>query len=223
MYDWDWSTSEREYKRAIELNPGIAETHYIYGNYLAVVGRESESLAEHQRALELDPFSPPYNWAMAGHSFRSGQIDVTIERLEQILEMEPDFVLALASLSEAYYIKGMVEESLAMVKRLFISRGDTDVVVALERGYEASGFAEAMRSAAEELAEQSKKRYISAIPIARLYAFADEKDKAIEWLEVAFEEREPFLLGSFRAGILHDRLQSDPRFHDIMRRMNFPN
>jgi TolB-like protein/lipoprotein NlpI len=222
MYDWNWPAAERAFKRAIELNPGLAATHYAYGNYLVMVGRESDAMAEHRRALELDPLSPPQNWAMAHHSFRSGHDDAAIERLEEILEMEPDFILALSSLSEAYYLQGRIEESLAMVKRLYTSRGETSVVEALDRGYEISGFTGAMRSAAEELVEQSHNRYIPAHPVAWLYAFADEKDKAMDWLEVAFDEREPFLLGSLRVGILHDRLQSDPRFQDIIRRMNFP-
>jgi tetratricopeptide (TPR) repeat protein len=181
-------------------------------------------MAEHRRALELDPLSLPINWVIALHSFRSGQYDATIEQLEKILEMEPDFLLALHSLSGAYYYKGMYEESVSMMKRVFTWSGNTDVVEALERGYKASGFPGATRSAAEELVEQSENQYISAAQIALLYAFADEKDKAIQWLERAFEEREPSLFGHgvFGSGIVHDRLQSDPRFQDIKRRMNFP-
>jgi TolB-like protein/lipoprotein NlpI len=221
-FDWDWPAAEMEFKRAIALNPGSADVHYAYANYLAVAERQAQFVAEHYRALELDPLSLQKNWGVALDSLRLGRYDEAIERLQKVLDIEPDNHFALWGHTAAYYYKGMYEESVAAVKKLYESWDFEDVVEALETGYERSGFAKAMQSVADELAAQWETRYYHPTHIVEFYAYADEKGKAIQWLERSFEERDPHLLEILKRGIVHDRLHSDPRFQDIVRRMNFP-
>jgi TolB-like protein/Tfp pilus assembly protein PilF len=223
LFDWDWPAAERELIRALELNPGSAYAHYVYGNYLAVGrGGMAESVVEHHRALELDPFSLPINWIVATDYLRLNRYDEAIERLQEIINLEPNNTPALWCLGSAYYFTGMHKESVAATKKIYESLGNEDVVEALDAGYEHSGFAGAMRSLADELVAQREKRYHPPPFIAEYYAFADEMEKAVQWLEIAFEEREPHLLNALRFGIVPDRLQSNPRFQDILERMNFP-
>jgi Tfp pilus assembly protein PilF len=101
-YDWDFPAAEREFKRALELNPNYATAHQWYGEYLMVTGRFDESLAEMRRAQELDPLSPIINTAVGYAFWHARRYDQAIEQLRKTLEMEPNFLPALSYLGMAY-------------------------------------------------------------------------------------------------------------------------
>jgi len=219
-FEWDWGGAESEFQRAIELNPNNANIHLIYSSFLDMMGRPDEAIAEIERALELDPLNFFAQGIYGLHLFNLRQHDDAIAYFRNTLRTEPNFPLAHEGLWVALHQKQMDEEALAEAKKYFDVLGDREVAEALERGYAEAGYPGAMSLAAEKLSERSKQTYVQRTQIARLYDHAQEENRALEWLEKAYEEREPALvdLNVWPEGALRD----DPRFKDMLRRMNFP-
>ena len=220
-YDWDWPAAEREFKKAIDLNPGYVTTYHWYAAYLMTVGRATEGMAMAQRGLELDPLSMNLHFGVANFYCLTHQYEKAIEHCRKMLELDPDYIWTYATLEYAYYHVGMYEESLAASKSIWTRRGLREVVEALESGHEASGYKGAMAVGARKLVELSETRYVPGIRIAFYYGQAAEKDKAFEWLEKAYDERAGMLPWTLKIW-WQDLIGSDPRFQDLLRRMNFP-
>ena len=219
-FEWDWGGAKIEFQRAIGLNPNNANIHLIYSSFLDVMGRPEEAMAEIERALELDPLNFFAQGIYGLHLFNWRQHDDAIANFRNTLRTEPNFPLAHEGLWVAFHQKQMDEEALAEAKKYFDVLGDREVVEALERGYAEAGYPEAMSLAAEKLAERSKQTYVQRTQIARLYDHAREENRALEWLEKAYEEHEPALvdLNVWPQGTLRD----DPRVQALLRRLNFP-
>jgi tetratricopeptide (TPR) repeat protein len=219
-FEWDWGGAEIEFQRAIELNPNNANIHLIYSSFLDMMGRPEEAIAEIEQALELDPLNFFAQGIYGLHSLNSGRYDEAIAYFRNTLRTEPNFPLAHEGLWVAFHQMQMDEEALAEAKKYFEVSDDREAVDALERGYAEAGYSGAMILAAEKLAMRSKQTYVQLTQIARLHDHAGEKDRALEWLEKAFKEHEPALvsLNVWPQGALRD----DPRFKDMLQRMNFP-
>lgn len=219
--DWDWSGAERDYRKAIEIDPSSADAHFFYGDFLISMGRADESLAETRRALELDPFSffiqAFYGW----HLVYLHRCDDAIAHLRKTLQMEPDFSAAHLGLWGAFYRKGERAEALAAAEKFFVVLGDGEVVEALRRGRSGSGYEGAMKLAALELEKRAAAGHVPAVRIARLWAHAGEADRALEWLDKACTWRESPLV-HLGVGWDWDRLRGDPRFQALLRRMGLP-
>jgi serine/threonine protein kinase/Tfp pilus assembly protein PilF len=221
IYEWHWSGAEAEFQRALELNPNYADTHLFYSDFLISMRRSREAMAEIDRALELDPFNFFLQCFFGWHLVYLGRYDEAIAQLRKTLRMEPNSPAAHLGLWGAFHQKRMDEEALAEAEKFFALLGDNEVAEALTRGYAEGGYAGAMRLAAEKLAARSNRTYVPAVRIARLYAHAGEKDQTLKWLEKAYQERESPLV-HLNVGWDWDDLRSDPRFQDLLRRMNFP-
>ncbi len=219
-FEWDWRGAEIEFQRAIELNPNNANIHLIYSSFLDMMGRPEEAITEIERSLELDPLNFFAQCVHGLHLFNWRQHDDAITHFRNTLRTEPNFPLAHEGLWVALHQKQMDEEALAEAKKYFEVQGDREVTEALERGYAEAGYPGAMSLAAKKLVERSKQTYIQRSQIARLYDHAGEKNRALEWLEKAYEEREPSLvdLNVWPQGTVRD----DPRFQVLLRRMSFP-
>jgi TolB-like protein/Tfp pilus assembly protein PilF len=221
FYEWDWGGAEREFQRAIQLNSNSAELRFYYSDFLISMRRPQGWKAEIERALELDPFNFFLQCFFGWHLLYLRRYDEAILQLRKALCKEPNFPAAHLALWGAFHRKGMYEEALAEAKKFFLLLGSSEVAEALARGYADSDYRGAMRLAAEKLAARSKQAYIPTLRIARLYAHAGEKDRALEWLEKAYEEREPPLV-HLRVGWDWHSLRDDPRFQSLLRRLNFP-
>ena len=220
-YEHDWPAAEREYQRAIELNPNYADGRLFYGVFLSSIRRFDEARAQTGRALVLDPHNPFFQWVVLGVGLLwQSRYDEAIAQIRKIL---PAFPPAHWGLWMAFHAKQMYEEAMPEAKAtvLFFAPGVPEAADALARGYAEAGYPGAMRRAAETLAERSNSTYVSAHLIAELYASAGDKDRALEWLEKAYEERrqEMVYLSVFPTW---DSLRDDPRFQDLLRRMNLP-
>jgi predicted Zn-dependent protease len=220
FYDWDWPAAEREFKRAIELNPSHAGVHVPYGMYLSNFGRPKEGVAQLRRAQELDPLSPLVNLVLANRLRYLRQFDESIMLIERVLEWDPDHLIAYWLLSSIYHKKRMHEESWETIKKTFAFSGLDEAAEAMEQAYRSSGYEEAWRELATLMAELSKTRYMGPTYIAEMYIRANEKDKAIQWLETAYEQHDPNMI--YLLAPDYDPLRSDPRFQDLVRRMDFP-
>jgi eukaryotic-like serine/threonine-protein kinase len=220
-YDRDWSAAEREFRRGIELNPNSADGHFMYADFLISMKRTDEWNTEVHRTLELDPYNSFLQCFYGWHLVYLQRFDEAISQFHKVLATEPDFSSAHMGLWGALYKTGKHKEALAEARKFFAVLGDHEVEDALTRGYAAGGYTSGMHLAAEVLAARSKRIHVPGVRIARLYAHAGEKDQVMKWLEKAFEQRETPLV-HLNVAWDWDNLRDDPRFQDLLRRMNFP-
>jgi tetratricopeptide (TPR) repeat protein len=218
--EWDWAGAEVEFKRAIELNPNYPDARALYSNYLMIMKRPEEATAQIQRALELDPFNAMFHGWHAANLTMAGRYDEAIAEFRKALRASPGLAFAHWMISDIAFSKAMYEESLAEMKAYYA--GDREVEEALTQGYAQSGYRGAMRRAADTLAGRGRKTYVLPSDVAGLYAWAGEKAQALEWLEKALEVRDPNLPSMLNGDPTFETLRSDPRFQDLLRRMNFP-
>ncbi len=221
-YELEWAASERAFQHAMELNPGYAEAHHWYAHYLMDSGRAAEALAETRRALELDPVSLIVNTHMGWHYSYERQFDKAIEHLRKTLQMAPDYYPGHLQLGRAYLRKGAYREALAELGRAkSLSQDSTEALAGVGEAYALAGQKESARRIVRELTERSQKEYVSAFDIAAVYTALGETKQAFTWLENAYRERASRLV-EIKVDPAFDPLRDDPRFQDLLRRMNFP-
>jgi tetratricopeptide (TPR) repeat protein len=223
VYDWDWSGAEKEFKRAIELNPHYAPAHEWYGGYLVATGRIQEAIAERRRALELDPLSLPVNFELALAFYQARNYDQAIDQFRKTLELDPNFPPVHNYLPAAYEQKGMYEEAIARFQKAIAVGTDQPAFAIAGLGHvlAVSGRkaeAQRMRAELQRLSEQS---YIPADDFALIYVGLGNRDKAFAWLNRAYEEHS-FGLAFLKVEPRFDPLRSDARFQDLLRRMGLP-
>jgi TolB-like protein/predicted Ser/Thr protein kinase len=219
--EWDWGNSEKAFLRAIELNPNYPDARAYYSQYLFMMRRPEEAMAQIEQAMELDPFNSLLRSIYAWDLVYAHRYDDAIEHLLETLRTAPDDWTALGTLRSAYHQKGMYEEALEIWKRSYAAKDDQEAEEALARGYEEGGYSGALSSVAEMMIERSRTTYVTPWQIGTLYTRAGKKEEAIEWLERAFEARDgnlPYL----SVDPIFDYLRDEPRFQDMLRRMNLP-
>jgi TolB-like protein len=220
-YDWDWSGAEREFQRAIELNPSHATAYQAYGTVLSTMGRPEESIVNYKRALELDPLSPLIYTALGEAYIYARQYDQAIEQLQKALELDPNLGTAHAFLAEAYSLKSMHKEAKAeLEKNMVISNGSFWAQVGLVHVYLGTGKRPEAQKLLDKLNQLSTQEYVPADAMAGIYLHLGEKDNAFEWLEKGYDARSLGLGGvDLKVDPGWDSLRSDPRFTDLLRRM----
>ena len=224
-HEWDWTRAEREFQRALELNPSHGDAHLFYGHFLAIVrGRFEEARSHIERALELDPLNSFYQGLYGIYLVWIPEYDEAIVQLRSALKTSPNFPLPRAGLWGALSGKGLHQDALAEAKGLFAAIGDAEVGEALTRGEAEGGYSGAMGAAAETLAARSRTMFVRPFLIAQLYAHAGNNDQTVEWLEKAFEARDHDMvyLSAFRGSWMPQSAADDPRYRDLQRRMNLP-
>jgi TolB-like protein/lipopolysaccharide biosynthesis regulator YciM len=220
-FEWDWNRAEAELTRAIELNPNNVNARLTYAEFSGAMNRPEEAMAEVEQALELDPLNHFPQQMYGGHLLQAHRYDDAIAQFKKTLKMEPSFFVAHESLWVALHLKGMDEEALSEAKTYFIKQDMKEVADAIDKGYADGGYPGAMRQAAEALEESAKQVYVLATRIALVYAHAKEIDRTLEWLEKAYKEREPLMV-YLGVDIQWDPIREDPRFQELLGRMNFP-
>jgi tetratricopeptide (TPR) repeat protein len=219
-FDWDFGSAEKEFLRAIELNPGYATAHHWYSWHLSLLGRNAEAIAEMRKAENLDPLSLIINADLAELLLIAHLPDESIQQSRKTLEMDANFALAHNQMGQGYLEKHMFGEAIAEIqKAIQLSGGSPTFTANLARAYAASG----QKAAAMEQLNDLKKRSASGDPhsseIAMIYAALGNSDQAMTWLDKSYEQR-------FNPGILlrpgFDPLRSDSRFQDLVRRIGLP-
>ena len=217
LFDWDWASAEREFRRAIELNPGYATAHHWYAWHLSEMGRNREAIAEMRKAQNLDPLSLIISADVAEILLVAHSYDQAIEQSRKTIDMDPNFAVAHYELGQALVQKHMYKEAIAeLQKAIELSGGSTTCTSNLAFAYAASGRRKEAVKILSDLKNRSKQ---NASEIALMYVGLDEKDQAMTWLEKAYEQR-------FNPSILlrpaFDPLRSDPRFQNLVRRIGLP-
>jgi len=220
-YDRDWPGAEREFKRAIELNPNYPQAHHWYAVYLVGTGRTNEGLAEIRRAQELDPLSLPINMAVGWLLCDANRPDEGIDQFRKTLEMDPAFVVAHHRLAQCYERKGMYDATIAEFQKIS-NLGATSLGTAgLGQAYAMAGKRNEAQKELAQLQELSKRRYVSPAAFALIYAALGDKDQAFSWLEKSVDEHD-LITARLKVDQRFDSLRSDPRFADLVRRVGIP-
>ncbi len=216
-FDWDFDSAGKEFRRAIELNPGYATAHHWYAWHLSLLGRYDEAITEMKKAENLDPLSLIINADLAELLALAHLYDESIQQSRKTIEMDPNFALAHNHLGQAYLQKHMNDLAVAeLQKAVQLSEGNPTCIANLARAYVASGKRNEAEKLLSDLMKRSNPNHLLASEIAMIYASLGDSDKAMNWLEKGYEER-------FNPGVLlrpgFDPLHSDPRFEDLVRRV----
>ena len=214
-WDWDWPAAEREFKRAIELNPNYPDAHCIYAQLLQSTGRLEESIAEARLALEIDPQNPFFQWQVAASLSGAGRNDEAMEVFKTMFAGDPNSFMAHDQSWDVLFLKGRQDEAVRQAKASFVSYGRPDVADAISRGYERNGYRGAMTAGAGALIAARPKSYVGAITIARFYAHAGMPDQVFEWLQKAAVERDTrmcYVIGD----PLYASIRRDGRFQTVL-------
>ena len=218
-YDWNMPESNREFERAIELNPNYANAHHWYAREnLTIMGQFDKALAEMRRAQELDPLSLIINSNFGKAYFNARRYDEAIQQLRKTVEIDQSFFVAHHYLGSAYAMKGAFPEALSEYQKARALNDDPHVVALLGRLYAVSGKrAEALRTLAQ-LKSIAGQRYVADYSVALVYAGLGEKDQAFELLEKSYRDHTVDMLTLYYDPLI-DNLRSDPRFADLVRRV----
>jgi tetratricopeptide (TPR) repeat protein len=217
LFDWDWPSAEKEYKRAIELSPSYATAHQWYAWHLIVLGRNKEAVAEMQTAQSLDPLSLIISADMADVLLISRSFDESIKQSRKTLQMDPGFAVAHYQLGQALLQKHLYVEAIAeLQKATEFSASDITFTSTLAYAKAVSGKKEEAAKILRDLESRSNNGFTNPAEIALIYVGLGDKDQAMSWLEKAYEERcNPSVL--FRP--CFDPLRPDPRFQNLLHRM----
>jgi TolB-like protein/DNA-binding winged helix-turn-helix (wHTH) protein/Flp pilus assembly protein TadD len=220
-YDWDWAGAEREFQRALAVNPNYAQAHQWYGQFQKAMGRKNWP-DEVKRAGELDPLSLVN--AGGGWYIESGQYDLALELTRKRLELYPNAAVLYAALGKVYARKQMYQEAIANTqKSVTLSGGEPRFLSALGYTYAIAGKRKEALGILRQLTLLSKSTYVSSFAIASIHAGLDQKDLAFNWLQKAVAEhsRELVLLKSPTL-VEMDNLRSDPRYAELERQVGLP-
>jgi serine/threonine-protein kinase len=224
--DWDFAGAEIEYRRAIELNPNYPVAHYYYAEMLSQLGRHDEAVAEATRAMELDPLSPIVKVVLGAMYDEAGRIDEAIEFMRKAIEADKDFAPLRREIVYSYERKGMFDEAINEWQTAEMLAGRLSAEDALRRAailresYRKSGAKGYWQGRLELLNEDAKRGNVSPAEFAAIYSFLGDKEKTLEWLEKAYQQRE-FQILWIKIGRNYDFLRDDPRFQDLLRRVGF--
>jgi TolB-like protein/Flp pilus assembly protein TadD len=217
-YDHDFATAEKEFERAIELNPRYATAHHWFGMCLAMMGRYEEGYTELKRAIRLDPQWSYIHFGLAFVHWCGRRHDLAIESCKKALELDPNSVQALAWLGLAYVAKMEFQPAIAaMQKSVNISQPAPVPVALLGEAYAAAGVNDEARKILDELTGQ---RHATAYFVSRIYAALGETNEALKWLETSYHEHGEWLV-LLKVDPRFDGLRDDVRFQDVVRRINF--
>jgi len=219
--EWDWASAEREFKRAIELNPNSAYAHHWYGDFLANMGRSVEGLRETKYAQELDPSSLPINTSIGWQLYLAHKNDQAIEQLQNVLNIDAKFAPPRRVLEAVYTRMGKHHEALTEREKLLILSGGPELATSIEEEFLKSGYRGVLQSWLEGLTELSKHAYVSSYTLAEAYMRLGDKEKAINSLEKAYKDHDSGLV-SLGVDPMFDPVRADPRFREILRRMKLP-
>jgi len=222
--EWDWAGAEREYRRAIEFNPSYPVAHIWYAQYLWAMQRSEEAVAQAKRAQQLDPVSPYVNtWAGAAY-FYAGRADEGMASMQKALELDPSFSDASLVLARAYLAQGMYQQAISELEKVrMLNEKESLVLGALAHVYARAGQREEALKLLGELKriEAEERGFVPPFGIIWAYAGLGDKEQAFAWLERAYEERADRIVW-LNSDPLLEPLRSDPRFHDLVRRVGLP-
>lgn len=221
-YDYDFATAEREYRRAIELNPNYATAHQWYSELLSSLKRSDEALVEIRRALELDPLSVIMNRIYGDILLDRRQFDEAIEHYHKTIELDPNLPILHYFLARAYVGKGMHDQAVEEFSiTAELNKTPPELIKKMKEVYAKSGWRSYVEMTLNQILSRPAQEQLPPFVMATLHAQLDNKDEAFKWLEKGYTERD-FRMTLLSVAYEFDSLRSDPRFKDLVRRMGLP-
>ena len=221
-YEWDWAGAEREYRKALELNPRFANGHRMYASYLAVLGRTEESVRASKRALELDPLSLPIRMEAAHNLYMGRQYERALEEALRALDLEPRFASTQSILGWIYHQLDRHNEAIAAVQSAMeLSEAHPATTAGLIHILARAGRTEKARRHLAELEDSSRRRHVSPYWMALAYAGAGNTAAVLNELEKAYEQHDVILVW-LGAEPRFDPLRQEPRFIELVQRIGLP-
>lgn len=221
LHDWDWEDLEKDFQRAIELNPAQAIVYYWYGEFLMSMGRPEDAIAVTQKAYETDPLSPVIAASLAMIFYLARRYDQASEVLTRAQEITPDHFLphmrmGLLRIQQRRYDEAIHELRAAVD----LADHSTETLAALATAYAASGAINDARTILDELEKPAGKRYVLPYNIAKIYATMGDAEKAFVWLETSYKEGNPDLI-ELNSEPVFDGIRADARFGELMQRVGW--
>jgi TolB-like protein/Tfp pilus assembly protein PilF len=219
IYDWDWAAAEQQFRRAVELNPRYSTAHQWYSWFLAAMGRFEESLEHGRTAAELDPASVSIRRSMGWLQYYARQHDGALDNLRRGLAMDPTAAETHRLLGLVYLQQGSLDEAAAAFKEaLANSPNDSLALAGLGHVAARRGRADEAMAILAELDAKAKLRYVSPVAQAQLYVTLDQRDRAFEWLDRAYQDRRGWL-AYLKIEPMLDGVRDDARFQRMLERM----
>ena len=221
-YEYDWAAAEKEFKRALELDPAYASAHQWYAEFLSASGRHDEAIAEMRRARDDDPRSLIISAEMAYILYYARRYDEAFEVCKNTLDMDPNFMPAHVFLQWGYRGKKMYDEWFhEREKAMVLAGAETRDREEFSRAYSRGGYPRARRWILNRLLNHPKTLFVSPYTVGTFYAELGESGRAFEWLEKAFEQQDPCLV-RMNVQPEFDPLRADPRFENLRRLLSVP-
>ncbi|MGE0129753.1 MAG: protein kinase [Blastocatellales bacterium] len=221
LHEWDWAGGEREFERAITLNPKYEMAHQWYATYLSAMGRHKEAIASIKRAHELDPTSSIIGLDVARTYYFATLYDQAIEQCLKVFAADPDFNRISDWLAMAYEQQGLHDKAFEENLKVFARRGvSPEIMLALKKAYDTSGWKGFWRKHLEWTQKEARERYVPPYFMARIYVRLGAHDQALEWLQKAYDRHSDYLV-VLKVEPLFDPLRSDPRFTKLLRDIGF--
>lgn len=223
LYEWDWKSAETGFLLALELNPGYATAHHWYAEFLLATGRFEDGIQQARKAQKFDPVGLIVNTLLGMAYFLSGDFDKSIAECKKTLLMASDYLPVYIWLGLSYCKKEMYDEAINLFEkgRAISKNKNTKMTSLLAYSYAVSGKSEAAELILQELDIMAKFGYVSALERARFAVGSGDVERALKYLEDAFDERSTGL-SWINVNPIFDSLRSQSRFGEIIRKMNFP-
>ena len=220
-YEWNWTESEKAFKRAIELNPGYERSYFWYGRMLGFAGRFDEGLAQLEKAKQLDPLSPIITAYIGQIYIYSKQYDKANERLQNSLKLHPDHPLILHNIGELNLARGDYAGAIEPLKKSADASVSAHYKAMLGCAYAKANQLADANHILNELKKRSEQGLVSAFDLASLYLALGKKEEALTILEQGYEQKDMWMK-ELKAWPWFDSLQNEPRYKEVIRKMNFP-
>ncbi|MBI3859053.1 MAG: hypothetical protein HY296_02265 [Thaumarchaeota archaeon] len=222
QYDWDWTGAEAEFVRAMELNQNYAPAHQFFADYLKAMGRFEEAIGEMERARELDPLSLAISAGLGHVLYLSRQYDRAIEQYRKTVELDPNFMQTHLWFGRPYLEKGMYGEAISELKTAVGLSGQSTLALGmLGHGLASAGQMKEANEILGKLSDRAKEAYVPSYWVAAVYNGMKDRDRTMEWLKRAYDERSSWLVW---VGVepRFDWLRGDPEFGAMLGYMKFP-
>src|SRR5437588_2453207 len=215
---FDWRNAEIEFDRAIELNPNLAWAYEIYAWFLGGIGRLDEAIAKDKKAIELDPLNSFFQSALAYYLYHARRYDDAMVQVRKTLELDPTSTLAHNLLGRCLLGKGDTAGAIAEFQQGKINITGAWYQGLLGYAYAISGDRPKAEQILRELEAQAKRQYVNSSAFAAIYLGLGEKDKALDWLDVAYENQESacWLL---KVDPIYDSVRNEPRFQALVQKV----
>lgn len=221
-WDWKWREAEKEFIRAVELEPNGERGHHVYALYLNDMGRPEQAIAETKKTLDVDPLSVLARWNLADFYMTAGQPEQAEVEFQKIFELIPDSSDGHQGLGMAYTLENRLNDAIAELQAAEkLSTDNIWIKASLGYTYAVAGKRNLALKIIDDLKQISKRKYVAADLLAMIYSGLGDKDSAFEWLETAFRQRDDQLPG-LKVDPFFASLRSDPRFADLVRRIGLP-